>query len=139
MRRQIIRHFKLANYDAYDLDAETTPCEPEIDVESDADLSVEEVEHRLAEQPELSDADHRRHEPFRAPIDPVPIPLPAPRMVGSAASPTTNLLPQSDIDQADRPVIAPAPRPQIDPNPQRPAQLADLPPLKVWAAESRSE
>ena len=138
MRRQIIRNFKLANYEAYDLDAETIPCELEQDVQSDSDLEVV-VEHRPAEQPELSDAEHRRHGPTQAPVDPAPAPLPAPRMIGSAASPTTNLLPQSDIDQSDRPVIAPAPIPLPDPNSQRPAQLANHPPLKVWEAESRSE
>ena len=137
MRRQIIRHFKLANYEAYNLDAETIPCELEQDSESDADLEAD-VEHQLAEQPELSEAEHRRHGPTQAPVDPAPVPLPAPRMLGPATSPTTNLLPQSNIDQADRPVIAPAPRLRIDLNPQRP-QPANHPPLKVWAAESRSE
>ena len=56
-------------------------------------------------------------------------------MLGPSATPTTNMLPQSDIAQYERRTPSPRTRIPKDPNNRRPDCIRNS--LQVWAAEPR--
>ena len=137
MRREIKRSFRSTSAHLYQLDA---LVEQEEDAASDSeqeDAPGGSERHRLEPEDLEISGDERRHQPTEAGRGPRLTPLPAPRMLGPSAAPTTHMLPQSDIDQADRPHSIPLPRAR-DPNPVRPANQIAPKPLQVWAAEPRA-
>ena len=135
-RRIIKKTFKRSDSALYHIDAETETQDYHVG-------SDDEIEENAPDEPLVPDANRielaheiRRHPPI-SPIVSSLTSLPAPSMAGPSASPTTNLLPQSAIDQADRPTHTSAQKPSEDLNNRRPAGRASS--TLVWTAETRED